>query len=463
MGINHESASGSIMRSRRRTARRSALLMIAALLIGACSAAGPTAAEPGGSETPPSPVLTLTDSGDTTVTVSWTAPDTNLAVSGYELRWRRAGDSIWIVVGNISPSDTSYNITDLNPDTAYVVQVLAVFSDGRGEWSQPPLPVMTGSTTTEPTMGAPAPSELTVGPTVGPTSVTVTWTPPQTTLEIQGYELRWRPSSESGWHDVDGITATSHTITDLEPGIEYVVQVRAAFADGFGDWSPPLMLTTSVESGTQSPSTPQTPRPTLSRGPVTHNSVTVTWTPPQTTLEIQGYELRWRPGLGSGWTAVDIPSTDSSYTISSLGPGATYVVEVRAVYASAGGESPWSQVTARTETDPDLPTIRIEAIKSTADEDENQVWFLLLLSKASNTTFLVAVSVIETGAIRLRTNPSSVPIPMRSVIEYFLVGIREPDDATEEPDSVIMVTIQPGTGYNVGAPASASVTVLDND
>ena len=32
-----------------------------------------------------------------------------------------------------------------------------------------------------------------------------------------------------------------------------------------------------------------------------------------------------------------------------------------------------------------------------------------------------------------------------------------------EPDSVITATIEPGTGYQVGSPASGSSTVKDND
>ena len=451
------------MHSRGCTARRAALLMVAVLLIGACSAAGPTAAEPGGSETPPAPVLSSPAIGDTTVTVSWMVPDTNLAVSGYELRWRRDrdSDSSWSDVRNIPLTDTSYTITDLDPDTAYVVQVRAVFSDGAGEWSHP-LPVTTGSETTQPTMGAPALSE----PTVGPTSVTVTWTPPQTTLEIQGYELRWRPSSESDWTDVGDIprTDTSYTITDLDPDTAYVVQVRAAFADGFGDWSSLLMPTTSVESGTQSPPTPQTPRPTLSSGPVTQDSVTVTWMRPQTTLEIQSYELRWRPGSESGWNDVD-STTDTSYTIRSLAPGTTYVVQVRAVYASDGGASPWAQVTTTTggSTESDsVPTVTMRRLRAEYSEDLLTVSFQLRLSHSVDSALTVTVNVSETGDMLMNSNPvKQVIVPSMEQGKTFSNKIV--NDTEDEPNSVITATIQPGNGYDVGTPASASLTVTDDD
>ena len=37
------------------------------------------------------------------------------------------------------------------------------------------------------------------------------------------------------------------------------------------------------------------------------------------------------------------------------------------------------------------------------------------------------------------------------------------DDAVEEPDSTVTATLSSGSGYSVGSPGSASVTVTDND
>ena len=299
--------------------------------------------------------------------------------------------------------------------------------------------------------------------------MTVTWTPPQTTLAIQGYELRWRPSSESGWNDVGDIprTDTNYTITDLDPDTAYVVQVRAAFADGFGDWSSLLMPTTSVESGTQSPPTPQTPRPTLSRESVTQDSVTVMWTPPQTTLAIQGYELQWRPSSESNnWTRVPISLSVTRFVIPSLDPGTTYVVQLRAVYASDGGESPWAQVTATTVAlvSGSEPTVTMQRFKAEYDEDLDQIWFLITLSEEATSAVTVTIKATETGATRMRPPAvQQVTVASEQQAQSFPVNIRFVDDTVAEPDSVITATIQPGTGYQPGTPASASITVLDND
>ena len=37
------------------------------------------------------------------------------------------------------------------------------------------------------------------------------------------------------------------------------------------------------------------------------------------------------------------------------------------------------------------------------------------------------------------------------------------DDAADEPDGSITATIDTGTGYSIGSPAAATVTVTDND
>ena len=449
-----------------------ALLMAAVLLIGACSAAAPE--RDGGTDTPVAPVLTSMTADATSVTVSWEAPDTSLVVSAYELRWRRDShgsdsDSDWDSAGSakVESTETSYKITGLSPGTDYEIQVRAVFTtDGPGDWSQS-IPARTGdSTPTTPTTPVPGAPAVTAG-TVTTTSVTVHWTPPQTTLEISSYQLRWRISGASGddWTEVDNIpkTDTSHDITGLSPGTSYEIQVRAVFTDGPGDWSQSL----AARTGDSTPTTPTTPvpgAPVVTAGTVTTTSVTVHWTPPQTTLEISSYQLRWRISGASGddWTdPKDIPDTDTSHAITGLYPRTEYAIEVRAVYTS-GDESRWSRTLAATKADP--PTVSVAAAAATFDENENQVWFRLTLSEAVNDHLRVKVLATETGANRMRSGPMVWVSILSETIDWtFVIPLRNANDSTVEPDSVITVTIQPGPGYVVGSPSSASTIVLDND
>ena len=360
-----------------------------------------------------------------------------------------------------------------------------MFADGVGEWSEPLIVTTDRSTETTPTEGPTVVTTETV--TTTSTSVTVGWTLPRTTLEVLRFELRWRPSTENAWpDDVVNIPSTepSHTITGLAPDTEYAVQVRAVFADGVGEWSEPLIVTTdhSTEmTPTEGPPQPTIVAPTLLRGAVGPTSVTVTWTLPPTTLDVLRFELRWRPSADD-WTddVVNILSTESSHTITGLAPDTEYAVQVRAVFASSG-EGPWSlSVTARTAADSVDPQGQPEITISNRGINEiteaaNGMQFLLNASQALTADLRIIVRVTETGGPRL-LRPGTLQIETSGSFEQFVdLGMNEigtgfsvqivPGDTETEvdPDSTITATVLPGTGYTVGTPSSASVTVTDND
>ena len=439
-----------------------ALVVAAVSLIGACSAVSPE--RDGSPETPMTPVLSSMAThatSATSATVSWTAPDTNLVVSGYELRWRldsdSASDSTWDSA-EVASSETTYRIGGLDPNTTYRVQVRAVYANDVGDWSGP-LRVTTEMTPTEgPTEG---PTVVTTE-TVTTTSVTVGWTPPTTTLEVLRFELRWRPSTENDWpDDVVSISSTesSHTIPDLDPDTEYAVQVRAVFADGVGEWSQPLIARTDAAGSTSQPTQPTIVAPTLVAGAVGQTSVTVTWTLPTTTLEVLRFELRWRLSADD-WPddVVSISSAESSHTITGLDLDTEYAVQVRAVFAS--GEGPWSpSVTPRTKSDRQIVTI--EAVQPSYGEHVDQIWFLLIRDDGSG-TLTVNFSFTETGADRLITRSGDGHFS-REALRMTITARIKSDDSTMQPDSVITATIQPDTDYTVGTPSSASLTVTDND
>ena len=435
-------------------------LLVMAGLIGACSAAGPTSNGVGDSVTRPAPVLSLPVIGGTEVTASWTAPDTNLVVSGYELRWRldSPSDSPW----NSPPVDstvTTHTISGLDPGTTYRIQVRAVYADDVGDWSEPLIVTTEGSAEMTPTVGPPV---VTTEEAVTTTTVTVGWTPPQTTLEISGYELRWRTSG-GAWTDVDiPQTDTSHSIIGLNPGMDYEIQVRAVFAEGVGGWSQPLIARTDTAGSTpQQPPQPTIVAPTLATGAVGPTSVTVTWTLPPTTLAVLRFELRWKPSAENDWPddVVDIPSTDSSHTIIDLDFATEYAVQVRAVFAS--DEGPWS-TSVMPSTEPEPPTVTIEAVQATYVEGVNQVWFRLNFNFGSESPFRVRVNFTETGgANRLISDSNSANIHTGSLAVTVPARVR--NNNRQEPESVITATIRPGTGFTVGSRASAMVTMIDDD
>ena len=102
------------------------------------------------------------------ITVRWTAPATDEAITGYELQWRSTTDTEWTPVTGIASTKTSYTITGLQPETTYEVQVRALFATTAGAWSES----ITVSTTSDRLT-------LTLAEVTGE-SIAVTWVAPAT-------------------------------------------------------------------------------------------------------------------------------------------------------------------------------------------------------------------------------------------------------------------------------------------
>ena len=76
---------------------------------------------------------------------------------------------------------------------------------------------------------------------LGQPALRVTWTAPQSNLNISQYKVQYRKNWEARWDSDITIPGspppTSTILTRLEAGTEYSVRVRAVFAVGPGNWS----------------------------------------------------------------------------------------------------------------------------------------------------------------------------------------------------------------------------------
>ena len=192
---------------------------------------------------PVAPTIDSVSSGDTTLTLAWTAPAGATGITAYDVRHIETSadetdDANWTVVDDAWTSGAlEYTITGLTNGTEYDVQVRAVNSNGDGTWSN----TKTG------TPALPAPTIDSVR--ADDRAVLVSWSPPTgITTGIAAYDVRLIETSadetvdanwtmeEDAWKDGGGSLA--YAVTGLTNGTEYDVQVRAVDVDDVdGAWS----------------------------------------------------------------------------------------------------------------------------------------------------------------------------------------------------------------------------------
>ncbi len=137
-------------------------------------------------EPPPAPgaptIAPAGEAGDTTLNVSWTAPDTTGRpnIIGYDVRFRSGSNQNW-TIRSLAGNTTSANLSGLVPGSTFVMQVSAKNDEGVSPWSSPG----TGSTNLpESEEQPPTTPEPTAPPTVAPTVPPTPAPPPPTAQEI---------------------------------------------------------------------------------------------------------------------------------------------------------------------------------------------------------------------------------------------------------------------------------------
>ena len=75
--------------------------------------------------------------GKPALRVTWTTPESDMAISQYQVEYRKSGTTFWGAVSPISSgSSTSTVIEALDVGTAYQVRIRAVSAAGNGTWSR---------------------------------------------------------------------------------------------------------------------------------------------------------------------------------------------------------------------------------------------------------------------------------------------------------------------------------------
>uniref|UniRef100_UPI00117B07A4 fibronectin type III domain-containing protein n=1 Tax=Kineosporia sp. A_224 TaxID=1962180 RepID=UPI00117B07A4 len=297
-------------------------------------------------DAPPAPTITDLTPGANSVTVGF-VPTGGAPFNAFQ------ADAL--VNGSVFASATvdgtasSITITGLQNGVPVTVVVRAVNAGGTSPDSAPFGPVTP--------VGPPAAPVIGTAALAGPTSATVSWTPPTDTggSAITGYEIQAVLSGIPVFA-TNVAPGTSATVTGLDPGFTYTFQVAAINADG-------LTSAFSAESNqvvtTAAATAPGVP--TIGTAVRGNASATVRWTPPASDggSPITRYQVQARR---AGTTTVvgtvqNAPAGATSLVFPGLTNGTAYDFRVRAVNAAGTGTySPRSNAVTPA-TVPGAPTI----------------------------------------------------------------------------------------------------------
>ncbi|XP_019378932.1 PREDICTED: fibronectin isoform X3 [Gavialis gangeticus] len=375
-----------------------------------------------GETTPLTPMVatseSVTEITASSFVVSWvSASDT---VSGFRVEYELSEEGDEPQYLDLPSTATSVNIPDLLPGRKYIVNVYQISEEGEQNL------ILSTSQTTAPD----APPEHAVE-SVEDTSIVISWSRPQ--APITGYRIIYSPSVEGSSTELNlPDTATSVTLSDLMPGVQYNISIYAVEEN---QESTPVFIqqeTTGVPRADDIPS----PRD-LQFVEVSDVKITIMWTPPESA--VSGYRVEVIPVHLPGEHGQRLPITRSSFAeVIDLLPGTTYVFKIFAV--SHGRES--KPLIGEQTTKLDAPT-NLRFVNTT----ESSVLVTWTSPRAPISGYRLTVGPTRGGQPRnYNVGPSVIKYLLKNLkpgTEYtvYLVAVKDNQQSTRETG--VFTTLQP--------------------
>lgn len=288
-------------------------------------------------------VLTLPDNEAPTAITDLVA--SNTTASGTLLSWSSASDNISVtnyqifldgsLIGN-SQSQTSFQVTGLNPNTPYTFVVIAQDSAGNSSLSSNTVNVLTDALPAVDTEAPLAVTDLSATNTSFDGTI-LTWSPSSDNVGVTNYQI-FQDNTNIG----NSGTLTSFTVAGLTPETSYVFSVRAQ--DSVGNTSNASNLVTITTSAIPD-TTPPTPVSNLSASNTTSNSTLLSWSATSDNVGVVNYAV-YRNG-----TFLNNSGTNTSFSVTGLSQNASYTFTVRAADAAGNVSGDSNAVSVTTLSD----------------------------------------------------------------------------------------------------------------
>ena len=211
---------------------------------------------------PAAPTGVTADASHDSVTLSWTAPASGSAVTGYRVLRGTDANSLTAIAQDTGSAGTEYTDSTVAEETTYFYAVLALSQDGDGAQSA----TISAATPAAPQPVPSAPTSLVATPSHD--QVSISWDDPQNS-SITGYQI-WRGADAASLTSIQadtGSTATTYVDGTVTAETAYHYAVSAINAAGTGDRSGAVSATTLAAPQAQTPD--PNSAPTASNGTVT--------------------------------------------------------------------------------------------------------------------------------------------------------------------------------------------------
>ena len=255
-------------------------------------------------------------------------------------------------------------------------------------------------------------------------------------------------------------TATLTVATDDDNVDEEASAITALLQAGTGyTVGDPSSASVTVNDNDAAPNSPATGAPIIIGTPEVGETLTADVSNIQDAdgLENVAYTYQWIRVMGGVET--EIPNaTSSTYEVATADIGHQIKVRVNFTDDLGHAEELESELTVIVIT-PVVPVLTISANASVTEG--TAATFTITATPAPTTALIVNVNITQTGNVLSGTPASTISFNASQTTATLTAATD--DDNVDEEASAVTAALQTGTGYTVGDPSSASVTVEDND